>query len=159
LEPLPDLEPKIALEIRPIELVDLEWVRQINRPSEARALARRLACGQKGLIALFQRQPVGYAWGCAEVDPALERVQLMLRPGDALYVDAYTAPAFRGRGIQTALLLTRLRLFRDLGYRRVVAYIEKRNAPSLAVWRKVGSQEIGQIDFLRIGPWRCTRYL
>lgn len=73
-------------------------------------------------------------------------------------VDAYRAPAFRGRGVQTALTLARFRLFRDLGYRREVTYIEQRNDPSLAVWRKAGSQVVGHVDYIRIGPWRRLRY-
>jgi len=157
LEPLPDLQPKVAFDFRPFEMADVELVRQIDRPSEARACAKRLERGHKGLLALYQGQPAGYAWGSTEVAPDLERVELRLDPGDGLCVDAYTAPAFRGRGLQTTLSLARFQLFRDLGYRRAVAYIEKHNLPSLAVWRKVGSQEIGYIDFVRIGPWRRTR--
>lgn len=157
-EPLPDLKPKIELEIRLFEPADVELVRQIDRPSVARACVRRLERGHKGLIALREGQPAGYAWGCAEIDPTLERVDLKLEFGDVLCVDAFTAPAFRGKGIQTTLSLARFRLFHDLGYRRAIAYIERNNSPSLAVWRKVGSQEVGRIDFERIGPWRRTRH-
>ena len=157
-EPLPLLRPKIAIEIRPLEQTDVELVQQIDRPSEARASALRLALGHQGLIALCHSQPVGYAWGCAKVEPNLERVHLELEPGDALFVDAYTVPAFRGKGIQTALKLARFRLFHELGFQRVIAYIEENNAPSLASWRKVGAQVVQRIDFKRIGPWRRTRY-
>jgi GNAT superfamily N-acetyltransferase len=158
--PLPDLQPKLPLEIRPFEQTDLEFVRQIDRPSEARACARRLERGHTGLLALHQGRMIGYAWACTEVSPSLERVQLTLAPGDVLCVDACTAPAFRGKGVQTALALARCRLFGDLGYQRALAYIEQRNAPSLAAWRKLGGQEIGEIEFQRIGPWRrvsCRR--
>ena len=131
----------------------------MDRPSEANLCARRLACGHLGLIALHQGQPVGHAWGCAEVDPDLERVQLKLEAGDMLCADVYTLPAFRGQGIQTSLALARLQLFRDLGYRRAITYIEMRNRPSVAVWqRKLGSLEIGQIDFIRLGFWYRVRY-
>lgn len=153
-EPLPDLQPKIALEIRPLGQADLESVREIDRPSEARACARRLERGHTGLVALHQGQMTGYAWACTEVNPSLERVQLTLAHGDVLCVDAYTAPAFRGKGVQTALALARFRLFGGPGYQRAIAYIERRNSPSLAVWRKLGGQEIGEIEFRRIGPWR-----
>ena len=156
-EPLPDLCPRIPLEIRLLGCSDLKLVRQIHRPSEARACARRLERGHTGLLAFYQGQVAGYAWACTEVHPSLERVQLTLAPDDVLCVDAYTAPAFRGKGVQTALALARCRLFRDQGYQRAIAYIERRNAPSLAVWRKLGGQEIGEIEFRRIGPWRLVR--
>jgi GNAT superfamily N-acetyltransferase len=157
--PLPDLVPAIALEIRPFEQTDLERVRDIDRPSEARLCARRLASGHTGLIALHQGQPVGHAWGCAQGDPNLERVQLKLEAGDVLCADVYVVPAYRGQGIQTSLTLARLRLFRDQGYQRAITYIEVRNGPSVAVWqRKLGSLKVGQIDFLRFGAWYRVRY-
>jgi GNAT superfamily N-acetyltransferase len=155
---LPDLQPKIPLEIREFKLSDLALAREMNRPSEARSYSRRLARGHKGLIAFHDDEPAGYAWGCAEIDPALERAYWELDPGDVFCVDAYTAPAFRGKGVQTALTLARFRFFRDLGYRRAVAFIEIHNHPSLAVWRKFRSETIGYIDFRRIGPWRRVRY-
>lgn len=155
---LPDVQPKIALQIREFDLSDLALAREMNRPSEARLYARRLARGHKGLIAFHDGEPAGYAWGCAEIDPALERAYWELAPGEVFCVDAYTDPAFRGKGVQTALTLARFRFFRDLGYRRAVAFIEIHNHPSLAVWRKFGSQIIGDIDFRRIGPWRRVRY-
>lgn len=158
--PLPDLPAKIDLEIRPFEKDDLEVVKKMDRPSEARLCAKRLVRGHKGLIALHEGQPVGYAWGCTEVDPSLERVQLKLEPGDVLCADVYTLPAFRGKGIQTSLTIARFRLFCDLGCRRAVTYIEMRNAPSLAVWqRKMGSLTTGQVDFVRLGFWYRVKYL
>ena len=75
-----------------------------------------------------------------------------------LCTDAFTAPAFRGQGIQTTLSLARLRFFQDLGCKRAIAYIEVDNAPSLAVWRKVEAQVVAHADFERVGPWRRTRY-
>ena len=158
LEPLPDLQFGIALEIRKFGLADLNLARQINRPSEARAFARRLDRGHVGFLALHEGQPAGYAWACTEIDPTLERLNLKLDPGDVFCTDAYTASAYRGRGVQAALTLARLRLFRDLGHCRALVTIEVRNHPSLAVWRKVGAQAIGRMTFFRIGPWRRVRY-
>jgi L-amino acid N-acyltransferase YncA len=90
---------------------------------------------------------------------SLERMPVTLRPGDVLCTDAYTAPAYRGQGIQTALMLARMRLFGDLGYKRMLACIIENNYPSLAVWRKVDSQVVQKGDFKRIGPWRRVRYV
>lgn len=159
IEPLPDLQPKVALDIRPFTQTDLDLVREIDRPSEARLCARRLENGHTGLLALHENQPAGYAWACLKIDPKLERVHPKLGSGDILCADVYTTPAFRGQGVQTALALARFRLFRDLGYRRAISYIEIHNAPSLAVWqRKLGSLTIGQVDFIRIGSWYQVRY-
>jgi GNAT superfamily N-acetyltransferase len=159
LDPLPDLQPKTAFEIREFGSADLDLVRHMDRPSEARLCARRLAHGHKGLLALHKGQPAGYAWASDKVELTLERVHLKLKPGDMICVDAYTFPAFRRQGVQTALALARFRLFRDMGYQRAVTYIEVRNYPSLHVWqKKMGSQVIGHVEFVRIGPWRQLRY-
>ncbi len=157
-EPWPELQPGIDLEIRPFEEGYLAAVQQIDRPSEARACARRLKRGHTGLVAVCGDQIVGYAWACTEVNPFLERIQLDLAPDEVLCVDAFTAESFRGKGVQTALALGRCRLFKDLGYHRAIAYIEQRNLASLAVWRKIGGRTIGEIEFERFGPWRRLRY-
>ncbi|HSQ17182.1 MAG TPA: hypothetical protein VLM83_05745 [Anaerolineales bacterium] len=158
LDPFPDWQPKIPLFIRPFEQMDLELVRQMNRPSEARLCAHRLTQGHKGLVAFNDGWLAGYAWGSTDIQTRLERVHPKLYPGDVLFTDSYTSPVFRGQGIQTALTLARFQLFGKLGYRRAISYIEVRNGPSLAVWqRKFNSQTIGTIDFKRIGPWYSVR--
>jgi len=157
-EPLPDLRPRVALEIRPFTRADLAAAATMDRPSEARLCARRLAEGHLGLLALHDGRPAGYAWGCAELDPELERVPLQLEPGDVLCTDVFTVPAYRGQGVQTALTLKRFLLFRGLGYRRAVCYIEAGNTPSRAVWQgKLGGSTAGRIDFLRVGSWYRVR--
>jgi len=156
LSPLPDLKPKILLDIRPFEPTDLDFVRQQHLPSEANLCARRLQRDHRGLVACHNGQIAGYAWGCT--DTSLEKVDIKLKPGDVLCTDAFTAPAFRRKRVQTALALARLRLFQDRGYQRAIAYIEIHNKPSLAVWRKVGSEVIDHVDFKRLGLWRRTQY-
>jgi GNAT superfamily N-acetyltransferase len=154
-----DWQPKIKLLIRPFDQADLEWVRQIDRPSEARLCAQRMAQGQHGLVAFYDGQLAGYTWGSTDILSRLERVHPKLCPGDVLCTDSYTFPGFRGQGIQTALTLARFRLFQELGHCRAISYIEIRNKPSLAVWqRKLNSQIIGTIDFSRFGPWYRVRY-
>jgi GNAT superfamily N-acetyltransferase len=151
------LTPKITLQIRPFDSNDIEEVKKINRPSEARLCAQRLSYGHRGVVASHKGQIAGYAWGAPQIVHSLERIPLDLVSGDVLCVDAYTAPSYRGLGIQTALTLARFRLFRDLGYQRALAYIETDNQPSLTVWRKFDSDVVNIVDFLRIGPWRRVR--
>jgi GNAT superfamily N-acetyltransferase len=157
-QPLPAIQPRLRLDIRPFEAGDLEAVRQINRPSEAQLCARRLEAGHKGLSAFHEGQLVGYNWGCFEIDMDLERVYIELEPADYFSVDNYTSPFARRKGVQTALLLAQFRLFRDLGCNRAMAYIRTDNLPSLAVWRKLGSKVISYIDFTRLGPWRRAQH-
>jgi len=156
LEPLPDFQPEIPLDIRPFQTADLNFVRRRHLPSEAKLCQQRMRRGDYGLTACYQGETAGYAWAC--VDTNLERVTLKLLPGDALCTDAFTAPNFRQKGVQTALTVARLQLLQDKGYKRAIAYIETRNHPSLAVWRKLGAKVISRIDFKRIGLRRITHY-
>lgn len=158
-EPLPDIKSKIALEIRQFRSSDREFVSQMNRPSEANLCARRLSSGHKGFIAFHNGQLAGYAWGCGEINPRIERVRPKLDTGDVLCVDAFTSSDFRNKGVQTALTLARFNLFREQGFHRAVANIEIDNFPSQAVWKKLGSYVVGRLDFRRIGTLRKTWYL
>lgn len=156
---LPVIPAKTALIIRQFKQSDLDLVKKIVRPSEVKQSRRHLESGHQGLIALYQDQPVGYAWGSAEINPEIEKVPISLEPGDVLLTDVFTSPPFRGKGVQTALSLARLQMFRELGFDRAICYIEIHNAPSLAVWqRKLGAQKAGSIDFLRIGLWYKVRF-
>jgi GNAT superfamily N-acetyltransferase len=155
VKPLSDLKPKCPLEIRPFEPGDLEFVRKGNRPSEAKLCARRLEYRHFGLVACIENCVAGYAWACT--DTKLEKIGILLAPGDVLCTDAFTFPAFRRRGVQSSLSLGRLRFFQDSNYKRAVAYIEAGNRPSLSVWQKLGAAPIAEIDFTRIGLWRKTR--
>ena len=158
-DPIPDFRPMLSLEVRPFEQDDLKKVREVNRPSEVKQCALRLERRHQGVIALNNGNLAGYAWGYTEVYPQLERVAIELQPGDILCNDVFTNPVYRGKGVQTALTIARFRLFRDLGFRRAICYIETNNTPSLSVWqRKLGGLAVGSIDFMRIGPWYQVHY-
>jgi hypothetical protein len=75
-----------------------------------------------------------------------------------LLTDAFTAPAFRNKGVHTALAIAGAQLAFDLGYKRLICYIDSSNAPSLSVWqRKLQAQVVNRLDFKRMGIWRMTR--
>ena len=156
-QPLPDTRAKASITLRPFAAADLDFVRREYLPSEAHLCAQRLARGHDGIAACIDGQIVGYAWSCT--DASLERVDLRFEPGDVLFTDAFTAPSARGRGVQTRLSKARLRAAQEQGYRRILAYIEVNNAPSLAVWqKKMNAEVIARITFTRVGLWRKTVY-
>jgi len=159
IDPFPEWEPREKLSIRAFEQKDLDIVRQLDRPSEARLCAKRLEAGHRGLVAFYEGHPAGYAWGSMDKHTRLERIHPKLDSGDVLCTDSFTAPEFRGKGLQTALTLARFNLFKEMGCKRAICCIEINNAPSLSVWqRKLDSKSIGMIDFKRIGPWYRIRY-
>lgn len=149
-------ESKLTVEIRPFLKSDLDYVRQEFLPSEANICDQRLKIGHRGLVATLNNDTVGYCWLCTDDD--LERVDLSIQPGDILITDSFTSPSVRGRGVQTQIGVAALRYATELGFKRLIMYIEVNNAPSLAVWqKKFRGKVIGHIDFKRIGFWRRTR--
>jgi len=156
-DPVPEFQPKRSIDIRPFAAKDLEFVRREYLPSEANLCRRRLSQGQRGLMAFIDGQAAGYCW--LACDDRLERVRLSIGPGDILAPSAFTAPDFRNKGVKTALAIASLHLSRELGYARILTYIEVNNIPSLNIWqKKLGSQVIARLDFRRIGFWRISRY-
>lgn len=146
-----DIPPKISIIIRPLDFNDIPLIMKINRPSEAKQCKRRLNNGDKGLVAVYQDEVVGYAWGTSDIKPDVEKVPIVLKPNDFLCTDMFTATKFRGKGIQTSLSLARFRLYKDLGFKNAICYIEINNKPSLAVWKnKFKARIIGKINFLRM---------
>ncbi|MDH4208253.1 MAG: GNAT family N-acetyltransferase [Anaerolineae bacterium] len=157
--PLPDLRPKVPIELRDFGPEDLDWVRQHDSPSTARLCGRRLKLGYRGFLALHQGERIGHAWCDERPDPSLARFYEKLEPGDMVCTDAYVAPASRGLGVQTTLTAARLNWLRALGYNRAIAYIDERNEASLAVWqKKLGAVHVADLHYVRLGPWRWVRY-
>jgi len=155
---LPEVRAKASITVQPFAVGDLDFVRCEHLPSEAQLCAQRLARGHDGIAACIDGQIVGYAWSCT--DASLERVDLRFEPGDVLFTDAFTASRARGQGVHTTLSEARLRAAQEQGYRRILAYIEVNNAPSLNVWqKKMNADIVAHITFTRIGLWRKTTYI
>jgi GNAT superfamily N-acetyltransferase len=144
------------IEVRPFIPSDLHFVRREHLPSEAAMCARRLAAGQEGLTAVLDGEPAGYAWLCR--NDALERVDLPMTSDEVMFTDAFTAPRFRGRGVNTSLALASLRWARELRYSRLIGYIEAGNGASLNVWLgKMGGRVFQRLEFERVWARRRTR--
>ena len=157
LSPFPEIPARIPIDIRDFTYSDIEAVRLMDRPSEAKLCAKRLDFGQMGLVALHNGQPIGYVWACGKIEPAIERVQLNLKPLEILCTDAFTAPAFRGKRVQPALTLALYEKAREQGYENTVAIVASWNTPSLAVLTKLGAERIAALGYYRIGVWRWTK--
>lgn len=158
VEPVPKVRFDDSFVIRRFTFQDVPEVAKINRPSEARLCAKHLTNGHIGFSVLNNGKLAGYAWAYTKFYPDIDRFNIYLEPLDFLCNDAFTSPSFRGRGIQTSLVLARLNFFRELGYQRAICFIRRRNQPSIRVWKKFGGVCIGDIDYFRIGNWRWKEY-
>jgi len=152
-EPLPAAHPDIPVTMRLATEEDLPRFRDIVLPSEYRHFARRLTHGRLCFLALLQDNPqelVAYCWAATEIDPDIDKLILDLPPGIAYVDDAYTLPAYRRQGIQTAAHLYRLQYLQILGCKRAILIVDVKNQASQALVRRLGYREIGQTSFLRV---------
>jgi ribosomal protein S18 acetylase RimI-like enzyme len=152
-EPLPTACPRIPVLMRLATEADLLRFRDFVLPSECRHFARRLAHGRLCFLAFPEKNSeelVSYCWATTKIDPELDALILDLPPGSAYVDDAYTVPAYRRQGIQTALHLFRLRHLQALGCTRAILIVDVKNRASQALVRKLGYREVGQASFLRV---------
>jgi ribosomal protein S18 acetylase RimI-like enzyme len=149
-QPLPDVEPRLAVALRPAAEVDLERFRGLVPPSQLDYFRQRLAHGRHCFLALDGEHLAAYCWATERVEQDTDNLELHLQPGDVYGDDAYTVPAYRRQGIQSALLVYRLDYMRNLGYQRLVAIVAVDNKPSQGMVRKLGYREAGHLSFRRI---------
>jgi len=152
-EPLPTVQPRIPVTMRLATEADLPRLRRITLPSEYRRFARRLAHGRLCFLAFLETDPeelVSYCWATTEIAPDIDELILDLPSGNAYVDEAYTVPAYRRHGIQTAVHLFRLQYLQTLGCKRVILIVDVKNRASLALVRKLGYRKVGQALFLRV---------
>lgn len=138
LEPLPVVTPRLPVTLRPATEADLARFRGLIPPSEIRYFSQRLARGRHCFLALDGEQLAAYCWATTQVDPCVDNLELKLQPGDVYADDAFTAPAYRRQGIQTAVHLYRLQYMKDPGCQRAILIVSEDNAASLQLVRKLG---------------------
>jgi GNAT superfamily N-acetyltransferase len=77
------------------------------------------------------------------------------RPGDAVVAEIkrmYTAPAYRGRGVASAVLRAIEESARGAGRRRLVLETGRRQPEAIALYEKVGYQRIANFGYYRDYP-------
>jgi RimJ/RimL family protein N-acetyltransferase len=152
-EPLPTTHPRIPVAMRLATEADLPRFREIVLSSEYQHFARRLAHGRLCFLAFLEENPeelASYCWATTEIDPNIDKLIFDLPSGHAYVDDAYTVPAYRRQGIQTAVHLYRLRHLQTMGCKRAILIVDVRNRASQTLVHKLGYRKVGQTSFLRI---------
>jgi len=68
--------------------------------------------------------------------------------------EVYVKPAFRRRGVASQMIWQGGRLFREMGYSRIVAVVVPENTAALRLHSKNGYRLAGWIHSVWLGPWR-----
>ena len=119
-------------------------------------IRRMWAEGQECLTCWVDGAPVFYRWDTTDPAylPYLDRTFLP-RPGDLLISQAFTHPAYRGRGLLSASSAFAVPRARERGAARVVALVAWWNSPTLHVARdKYGHTVPGTVGYWNVGRWR-----
>jgi GNAT superfamily N-acetyltransferase len=121
---------------------------------DASSLDERCERRHRCLLAHVDGRLVGAMWAATERAWIQSlRYELPLAPGDVYLFDAYTDPAFRGRGIAPVLSLELLRRCYKEGCRRALRVTLPENAAALRAHAKAGFQCCGVIRRVKLGPW------
>ena len=158
LEPFPVAKPRLPVTLRPAAAADLARFEGLVPPSELRHFAHRLARGRYCFLALDVDNLAAYCWATTKVDFGIDNLRMQLQPEDTYVDDAFTAPAFRRKGIQTAVHLYRLEYMRNLGCQRAILIVDAKNTASQHLVRKLGYQEVDHLSFRRILGKRSYYY-
>ncbi|HEV2236228.1 MAG TPA: GNAT family N-acetyltransferase [Ktedonobacterales bacterium] len=137
------------------------------RPADASALAaalgpdgegelrRRRAAGSRCFVARVAGTLAAWGWVSFGVEAIgeLER-SLHMRPGEAYCWDCVTLPAYRGRGLYTALLGHLAATLRGAGAMRLWIGASRANRPSVRGFAAAGFRPAVNLTYLRLGGWR-----
>lgn len=156
---LPRLIGRDTLEWALLTPADAPLVRAVNPFVAESEVRERLRDGHDCLLLTRAGVPVYYRWDTSR-PVYLPYLSITLRPsdGELFTIEAFTHPAFRGRGIHsfaTGLVLERAR---RRGLRRSVTLIAWWNVPARRVaLEKAERTVVGTVSRHGIGPWRSHR--
>ena len=126
------------------------------RPETARErVLDRWRSGQACFVARHEGSVVSACW--ATTEPAWSEYlacQIPVEAGEVFMFDAFTHPAYRGRGIAPALCAQQLIHYGQAGLRRATRAVLPENAPARRAHAKAGFRPYAMIRTLRIGPWQ-----
>ena len=126
-------------------------------PAEAR---RRLAAGDIAYLGIVGDVLAHQAWETTRA-PYVDEVgmRLLLGPGEITSYGAYTAPGWRGQGIQPASIRFRAASRRARGVRRSYSWVRGSNASNLRVHDKLGSDRVATVWTVRAAGMSRPRLL
>jgi GNAT superfamily N-acetyltransferase len=154
--PLPAISPLAGVRWAPLSWRDAAAITALNPALSALEQRRRWEEGQICVGGWLDAALVHYWWETTR--PAyLPYLGRSCRParGDVCVVEAFTAPAARGRGISSAAAVLALHRSRDQGLRRSIGFIAWWNTPSLRIgWSTTDRTTVGTVGYIRLGLWR-----
>ena len=122
---------------------------QLDPQKVEAALARGDVC-----MAAFDRENdnrmVGFAWGAPSTAPHGDGLWVAVDFPNLYGYKAYVDPAYRGRGINRAMITERDRATIGDGFNASVGFIETHNYPSIQSNIHLGSEPVGYVGYVKL---------
>ncbi len=136
---------------------DLQLFKNMIPPIRLRRFERKLNAGELCLVALHEGEGVGLGWGSFANSITVNHTPLKLGPKDLYLWGAYVTPAFRRRGLMTAMANMQLRIYQEQGWEYTYQITDWYNRPALNLARRMGCVPVANILTLRLVEWRIAR--
>jgi ribosomal protein S18 acetylase RimI-like enzyme len=151
--PLPDFRATLAIEMTelPPGLDAHETALAVLPPEHRHDVPQRLARGDRCWATRHGTELVHALWiGLGSTySYELDR-RFPLETTDATFYGAYTVPAYRSRGIDSAVAAHIIVLLRERGMRRCILLIDPHNPAALRVPEKFGFRIVGHTGFVEV---------
>ena len=154
-EPIGEFVPEVPVVVGMLTRAEVDAYVALRPEAESAAIVGRFDSGCLCFVARHEGRAVGACWiATGRAYSAHLACDLPLSAGDAYLFDAYTLPAYRGRGVAPALCAHQLRYCRDAGWRRAIRATSPENRAALRAHAKSGFRAAAVIGRVMIGSWR-----
>jgi hypothetical protein len=158
-QPLPVFpQPRTPARLAPAAASQLIAIAATLGPGGHGEVQRRLAAGERCYTATVEGSLVAYGWvSVAAADIGELGLRFRFAPGEAYVWDCVTVPAFRRRGLYTALLGFISQTLQADGFSRVWIGADLNNLPSRKGILAAGYCHVADLDIFAALNWRLFR--
>jgi len=151
-------EPSVPVECSKLEADRIDEYLAF-RPGQSRELIRRrFADGEWCFVGRCDGRLAATSWvGRERAWLEFLDCEILLADGVCYPHDTYALPEFRGLGIADAVSAFRTAASREAGYELAVGLIEPENRTAMRRSKRKRNRVVGQLDCIRLGPWRRFR--
>ena len=138
---------------------DLQLFKNMIPPIRLKRFERKLNAGEICLVALYENRGVALGWASPADSLTVNHTPLKLGPKDLYLWGAYVTPAFRRRGLMTAMANMQLRIYQEQGWEYTYQITDWYNRPALNLAKRMSCVPVANILTLRLVEWRIARHV
>lgn len=154
-DPIPELATALPMTVGLLEPRHMDAYARLRPDQTTAAIRRRLETGHQCFIVWHEAHIIHAAWTATGRTMIEYLARELILPPDEVYVyDAFTAPAFRGRGASPLRAAALGEHYRARGYRSALTAVHPENTTGFRPLEKVGARRVSVIGYIGIGSWR-----